>query len=303
MALVPTHLSPAGSRASARRLKLHPFHVLLLALGLGIGSAEARPYRVLVAHTPRSTSAGKVELGLRHQGLWAGEGTDTTSASASPGNFHQVSASLRVGLFDRFELGFEGSALFYHSSESAPLEVAAGDLLLTSQARLLETKLHQLGLLLRVTFPTGPSAIDVLPPFWSDGTWDVEGLLLYEARLAPSLRMVLNLGYQHHGQRQRDPQAPFDVPDALRWDLALVVHAGRDSLLFCELSGRHYLRRDITPLWGDNNHLIGLRPGFRLELSAGFVLEFGLGIALTRDARQIFLLRSLAGFTYEFRVI
>ncbi|MBW2735578.1 MAG: hypothetical protein JRH20_24600 [Deltaproteobacteria bacterium] len=262
--------------------------------------AHARPYRMLVTRTPLSTAGGKVELGFRHQALWLGEGP-SSATTVDPGSFHHLGATLRLGIIDALELGFKASAILYRNQADDTLEIAAGDVVVALQGRILHTQHHRLGLAASVTFPTGPSHVDVLPPFWADGTWDVEALLLYEAELSRRLRIVANLGYAHHGSRER-PTAPtsFDVPDALRWDLGFAFHFGSSTLLFMEFSGRHYLREDLTPVWTDNQHLIALRPGIRVEVVPRFVIEVGVGVALTNDAREMFLLRTLLGFTYEF---
>src|SRR5437879_754932 len=52
--------------------------------------AETRPYRLINARTPRTTEGGDLELGLRYQGLFAGEGF-----GFDPRSFHQIAATLR----------------------------------------------------------------------------------------------------------------------------------------------------------------------------------------------------------------
>jgi hypothetical protein len=277
--------------------------VQMLLIGALPSEAHARPYRVVNAHGPSSTGGGNLELGLRYQGFFVGQGRDhPTLGHLEPGSFNQLAGTVRWGIIDPLELGLEASAIFFHDLDSEDVEVAAGDLIVSLQGRVLKTRHHLLGLFAGLTVPTGPSDVDSLPPFWADGTLDVEALLLYELALQP-FRLIVDAGYVHAGTR--DPTGGglvFDVPDAFRWDLAGALHLGRRFLVCLELHGRHYFRADVTPFWVDNQHLLELIPGVRVELVPRLVLEAALGFALTRAAREMFILRAQAGFTYEFNL-
>jgi hypothetical protein len=238
-------------------------------------------------------------MGLRYQALFAGEGR----AHIEPRSVHQLAGTLRWGIIPQLELGFEGSLIIFHQANSDDAEVAAGDIGISLLGRFLHTRHHLLGVYLSLDFPTGPSDVDILPPFWADGTWDFQALLLYELAITPNIRLVLDMGYVHHGTRDPAGALPtFDVPDAFRWDLGSAFHIGRDVLLFLELHGRHYFQEDLTPFWVDNQHLLAVAPGVRIETIPQLVLEIGLGFGLTREAREIYLVRLLVGLTYEFNI-
>ncbi|MCA9666641.1 MAG: transporter [Myxococcales bacterium] len=279
--------------------------VVSLSWLLAAAPVEARPYRLLVARSPASTGAGNLEIGARYQGLYLGNGRDATAglAAIDPGNLHQISASVRWGIISQLELGFELSGVIFHNPASGETEGAFGDIIATLQGRILSLKRHRLGLFVGFAFPTGPSDVDALPPFWADGTFDVTALLLYELAPTRRFRLVLNAGYNHNGKRDRGDTLPsFDVPDAFIWDIGAAVHFGRRVLAFAELSGRHYFRADVTPVWVDNAHIVELRPSLRVETIPRLVLEVGFGIALTPAAHDMYILRALVGMTYEFSI-
>ena len=275
---------------------------LLLWVSLGGPLVWARPYRVLVTRTPRSTSGGNVELGARYQGLFAGRGHTVVPGQPpiEPRSFHQIGATFRWGIFDRLELGFEAAAILFHRAGSGDVEVAGGEVAATLHGRLLNTRNHLLGVFAGFTFPTGPSDVDILPPFWADGTFDVDVLLLYELSLPHSVRLMVDVGYAHHGTRDPAGAVPsFDIPDALRWDFAVAFHVGRQVLLSLELNARHYFDPELTPLWTNNQHILSLMPDLRVELAPQLVLEAGVGFGLTSATREIFVVRILTGLTYE----
>jgi hypothetical protein len=152
----------------------------------------------------------------------------------------------------------------------------------------------------RVTIPTGPSHIDVLPPMLSDGTWDGEATFVAEVRPSPSFRLMFNAGFLYHHVRSRGSAASFDVPEAVRWAVAGTFNLGKRWLFSLEALGHHFFRADITPVWTNNQHLIEVIPGVRFEIVARLVLEAGVGIAVTPHLRELWQLRPLIGLTYEF---
>src|SRR5262249_28021064 len=235
----------------------------------------------------------------RYQGLFAGDGP----GNFDPREFHQIAGTLRLGILDQLELELEASAIVFHDdlSPGAPVKVDVGDVAAGLQARILESGPSLLGLFVGLTLPTGPSEIDVLPPFFADGTLDVTVLLLYE--LAPRgapVRLVLDAGFEHDGTRARGSRVSFDVPDAFRYDLGLAVHIGWRLLASMEINGRWYTDRVIAPAWNDNQHILEATPGLRFEITPRLVLEAGAGIALNDDTRRIFKLRAQVGLTYQF---
>lgn len=271
------------------------YPIIISIVLLAVLEAEARPYRALHARTPRSTSEGKLELGLRYQGLFLGNGR-----GFDPGNFHQLAATFRWGALDALELELEAPGiLFPESVDAEDSDIAAGDIRLAAQLGLIRDGAVRLGVLVGVTVPTGPSSNDLLPPFFHDGTLDAEGLLLLEIAPGRTFRFIADVGYLLQGTRERGARSDFDVPNAIRYDLALGLNLGPHSLLLLELVGRHYLDPGITPIWTDNADIVELAPGFRLETSPGLVLELGAGFALDRATEDIFRFRLLAGFTYE----
>src|SRR5262245_50486478 len=190
--------------------------VLIVLAALG-GVAQARPFRLINARTPRTSAGGDLEIGLRYQGMLAGDGD-----GFDPRDFHQLAATLRWGIIDTLELEFEASAIIFHDDRNpGPVEVDPGDLKLDLQARIVDHGPALLGIFFGLTFPTGPSDVDVLPPFFADGTLDVQGLLLFE--LAPRgapVRLVFDAGYEANGTRHRPGRGDFDVPDDFRYDVA-----------------------------------------------------------------------------------
>jgi hypothetical protein len=250
----------------------------------------------MTARTPRQPEAGEFELGARYQGLFAGSGL-----GFDPEHYDQLAASLRWGIVDWLELETEGSFIVFHDiADGGSTKVDFGDVRLAVQTRILRSGPHLLGIYTGLTLPTGPSNIDVLPPFFADGTLDFEGLVLYELAPIDSLRLIANLGWISQGTRTRAPAPSFDVPDALRYDLALALNLGSSVQLSLELNGRYHTDKKITPVWLDNQHILELTPGVRIEMTPRLVLEAGAGFAMNDDTRRIYKVRALVGLTYEF---
>ena len=157
-----------------------------------------------------------------------------------------------------------------------------------------------MGLFARVTLPTGPGNIDVLPPTLSDGTLDVEGTFLAEIRPTPSFRVMFNVGFVYMGIRNRSPSAAFDVPEAIKYGVAATLNVGRRLLFALEVTGHSFFRPDITPVWTQNQHLVEVIPGARFEIVPRLVLEAALGIAVSPQLRELHQFRPLLGLTYEF---
>jgi hypothetical protein len=273
----------------------------LIALLAFAPPVRARPYRLITTRTPLTLEAGHFELGARYQGLLEGDGT--LAGGLTPADFHQIAGTLRIGVTDWLELETEVSAIIFHELGHDSASIDPGDVKVAAQVRLLHEGVHTLGIYLGVTLPTGPADVDVLPPFFADGTLDVEGLLLYEIRPARPVRLVMDAGWVHDGTRVRGHGLPdFDVPDAFRYDAAVAIHAGSRLLVLLEVNGRYYTDKVITPVWTDNQHIVEVSPGLRLELVPRLVLEAGAGIAVTDAARAIYRVRAQAGLTYEIAV-
>lgn len=168
-----------------------------------------------------------------------------------------------------------------------------------------------LGVFCQLTIPVGASNFerlplglqDRIPPSLSDGTWGAEGTLILELRLTQNFRIMANVGYLFNGVRLRPGAGAFDVPDALRYDVAATVNLGERWLLGVELAGRSYFSPVITPVWTNNAHQLEVLPLMRVEIVPNFVLEAALGIGLTRDLGSIYRVRALLGFTYEFDLL
>ena len=90
------------------------------------------------------------------------------------------------------------------------------------------------------------------------------------------------------------------MPDALRYDVAATFNLGERFLIGVEMMGRYFLDAQITPAWTNNAHQIEVIPHARLEVSPNLVLEAALGFAVTQDLQDIYRIRGLLGFTYEF---
>jgi hypothetical protein len=267
-----------------------------LALTFSAAAAEARPYRVIVTRTPRTTGEGNFEIGARYQGLFLGEGL-----GFDPGEFHQLAATLRWGIIDGLELDAEGSVILFQDPADPNVFIAtAGDVRVAMQARVLRVGASILGVFAGLTAPTGPSEIDTLPPFFADGTLDGEILALYELAPTGALRILLDGGYVFQGTRDRGGLGDFDVPDALKYDVAASFAIGRYMQASLELNGRHYFDDAISPVWVQNADIIEVTPGFRVEVTPGLVFEAGAGIGLNDDTQAIYKLRIHAGLTYEF---
>lgn len=271
--------------------------VLIAAVPVAAG---ARPFRAMVTRTAGTTNPASIELGLRYQGFLAGSGLE-----ALP--YHQLSLGVRAGLLPGLEINAYGDFMLLGWPGSALFEGYLGDVPVGIQWTFLDTKVFALGIWARVTLPLGassfealPSALtDRIPPSISDATWDGEGTLVAELRPTRAFRLMLNVGYLYYGARSRGPDPDFEIPDAIRYDLAATLNVTEFLLIGVEATGRSYLDRQITPAWTDNQHQIELIPHIRLETIPNLVLEAALGVAVTRDLREIYLLRALLGFTYE----
>jgi hypothetical protein len=261
-------------------------------------AAEGRPYRAIVNRTAETTPGGHVEVGVSYQGFLFGVGY--------PGfpdvlHWHQVAAHARWGIIDSVELDLQAEALIsYSPSPGARPEAYFGDIPLGVQWTFFDRPKGALGVYARVTFPTGPSHIDELPPMLSDGTWDGELTLLGEVRPSHWFRLLANLGFLYHHIRNRSPAPDFDVPEAIRWGVSATFNLGNRWLFALEAVGWHFFQAEITPVWVNNQHLIEVIPGVRFEVIPRLVLEAGLGIAVTPQLRQMYQVRPLLGATYEF---
>lgn len=234
---------------------------------------------------------------MRYQGLLFGEG----NGIVQPGAMNQLAATLRWGVVDALELDLEAAGLVFQDNiNDNEIEIALGDVRLAAQIGLVRQGTARLGLFFGVTLPTGPSAEDTLPPYFHDGTFDGEGMLLFELVPSDVFRLIFDLGYLIQGVRDRGGLGDFDVPDALRYDVAMGLHLGRRALLLFELNGRHYFDNQITPVWVDNDNILEISPGLRVETAPGWVFEVGAGFGLNEDTQEIHRLRVQAGFTYEF---
>ncbi|HYO72466.1 MAG TPA: transporter, partial [Archangium sp.] len=193
--------------------------------------------------------------------------------------------------FELLGLGLPGDSDF---------QLAFGDIPLGLQWTFLETRPFALAAYARVTFPTGPSTQDAIPPNLSDGTWDYEGTLVGELRVSKDLRFMLNGSYLHHGTRDRGALADFDVPDAVQLGLAGTYNLDNFTLVGLEVIGRIYFQPAITPVWTNNANQVEIIPVVRREVFPGLVLEAVAGIAVTPDLSNIYRFRALVGGTYEF---
>ncbi len=256
-------------------------------------ASQARPFRAMVTRTAETTNPWNFELGLRYQGFYAGRGL-----GALP--YDQLSPGLRFGLLKGVELDVGVDFLLLDLPGSPAFRAFVGDVPIGLQVTFVDTRHFGMGIYLEGRIPLGPGSIDIIPPSLSDGTYDATGLFVVELRPTRSVRLMANLGYEYHGVRIRSPLPDFDVPDALRYDVALTANLGERVLLGVELDGHQYLRPDITPRWNDNASQLEVIPHARLELVPNLVLEAALGFALTPDLQDIYLIRGLLGFTYEF---
>lgn len=282
--------SAANTLRSQRRVARGLAVLLVLA-----SSAAAKPYRAMVTTTAETVPGGHVEVGARYQAFILGVGRTSVNAS----NWHQVAASARWGIIDNLELDLQLEALI-DWSPAGRANAYFGDIPLALHWTFLDRAKFALGVFLRVTFPTGPSHIDVLPPMISDGTWDGEATFVAEVRPSAWFRLMFNAGFLYHHVRNRSPAASFDVPEAVRWAVAGTFNLGKRWLFSLEALGLHFFRRDVTPVWTDNQHLIEVIPGVRFEAVPRLVFEAGLGISATPWLREMWQLRPLAGVTYEF---
>jgi hypothetical protein len=274
---------------------------VLCVLVLTATPADARPFRAMVTRTAETTDPGKLELGLRYQGFFAGR-----DLNALP--YHQLSPGVRLGIIDGLELNFYLDLMMLGTPGSSGFTAYLGDVPIGLQFTFIDTRSLGLGLWVRGTVPVGaatfdglPSSLaDRIPPSLSDGTWDAEGTLVAEFRLTEDFRIMGNLGLLHHGVRGRGTDSDFDVPSAIRYDVAATLNIGDWILLGLELLGRSYLDPRITPAWDNNAHQLELLPSVRLEVVPNLVLEAALGFAASPDLQEMYFLRGLLGLTYEF---
>jgi Putative MetA-pathway of phenol degradation len=266
---------------------------LVAAVSLLAPAAGAKPYRAMVTRTAETTRSGNLELGLRYQGFFA-----LDSERSLP--YHQLSPSIRWGILDNLEANVYFEVLGLGTPGQDGFRLAFGDIPLGLQWTFLETRPFALGAYARVTFPTGPSDQDAIPPHLSDGTWDYEGTLVGELRVSKDLRFMLNASYLHHGTRDRGALADFDVPDAVQLGLAGTYNLDNFTLVGLEIIGRRYFENAITPVWTNNATQVEIIPVVRREVFPGLVLEAVAGISVTPDLSSIYQFRALLGGTYEF---
>ncbi|MBS1149523.1 MAG: hypothetical protein H6Q89_1221 [Myxococcaceae bacterium] len=259
--------------------------------------AEARPYRGMITRTAETTRKNHVEVGLRYQGFWFGAGRLGVPRAST---WHQAAAHVRWGIIEGLELETQVEALIDFDPRSPPARAYFGDIPIGLQWTFFSRPKFALGVFARVTIPTGPGNLDMLPPTLSDGTLDVEGTFLAEIRPTTSFRVMFNVGFVYMGTRTRAPAAAFEVPEAIKYGVAGTLNLGKRFLFALEVVGHSFFRPDITPLWTDNQHLVEVVPGARFEILPRLVLEAALGIAVTPQLRQIHQFRPLLGLTYEF---
>jgi hypothetical protein len=272
--------------------------LIAVMLLLFAAPASAEPYRLIQARSGRQARGGNLELGLRYQGLIDGEGDE---GEPIPDNFHQIAFSLRWGVIDRLELEAEASVIVWHQLGDPHADVDPGDIKLGGQVQLLRERPHILATYLNFTFPTAPSNPS-LPPQFADGTFDVEALLIYELDASRFVRLIFNVGWEFLGHYKDRPYDTFDIPDAFRYDAAIALHPTARLQLSLELNGRYHTDRVITPVWINNQSILELTPGLRIEITPRWVFEGGAGIALNDDTRAMYKVHVLAGVTYEFPV-
>lgn len=285
-----------------RTLKLP---ILLLAVSLSVlPRAEARPFRAMGTRTAITTGPQHLELGLRYQGFFGGDDLNSLG-------YHQLTPGVRFGILDRLEVNLAFDVMLLTQRGSSLLYPYIGDVPVALQFTFLDTQKFAMGVYGRLTIPAGASNFerlalslqDRIPPSLSDGTWDAEGTLIVEVRPTQSFRLMANVGYLFHGVRQRPGAGAFDVPDAIRYDLAATVNLGERWLLGVEMVGRSYFAAVVTPVWTDNAHQIEVLPSVRFEIVPNLVLEAALGVGVSRGLGEIYRLRALLGFTYEFDVL
>ncbi len=283
-----------------RSLKLS---LILAALSVSIVPlASARPFRAMVTRTAVTTGPQNLELGLRYQGFFAGDLNSVGYSQLSPG--------VRFGIVDRLELNLYLDLMLIHQP-SPGFNVYVGDVPVGLQFTFVDTRPFALGIWGRLTIPAGSSLFqrlsvdlqDRIPPSLSDGTWDGEATLIAEFRISQDFRLMANVGYLLNGVRQRSGNGSFDIPDAVLYNFAATLNVGERVLLGVEMTGRSYFDRVITPVWTNNAHQIEVLPHARFEVVPNLVLEVAVGLGLTRDLGEIYRLRLLLGFTYEFDLL
>lgn len=279
--------------------------LILLAVSLSLlPRAEAKPFRAMVTRTTFTTSPQHLELGLRYQGFFGGDGLNSVGYS-------QLTPGVRFGIVERLELNLHLDLMLIHQRAPGSFGLYVGDVPIGLQFTFLDTRVFSLGVYGRLTIPAGTSLFqrlsvdlqDRIPPSLSDGTWDAEGTLIGELRPSQNLTLMANVGYLFHGVRERSGTGAFDVPDAILYNFAATLNLGERVLIGAELVGRSYFDRVITPTWTNNQHQLEVIPHARFEVVPNLVLEVAVGIGLTRDLGEIYRVRLLAGFTYEFDIL
>lgn len=258
----------------------------------------------MVTRTTFTTGPQNLELGLRYQGFYGGDGLNSLGYS-------QLTPGVRFGIVERLELNIQLDLMLIHQRLPGPFGVYVGDLPIGLQFTFLNTPVFSLGVYGRLTIPVGASLFqrlsvdlqDRIPPSLSDGTWDAEGTMIAEVRPTRNFTLMANVGYLLNGVRQNSGSGAFDVPDAILYNFAATLNVGEWVLLGVEMAGRSYFDRVITPVWTNNQHQIEVIPHARFEVVPNLVLEVALGIALTRDLGEIYRVRLLLGFTYEFDLL
>ncbi|WP_158501864.1 transporter [Vitiosangium sp. GDMCC 1.1324] len=247
----------------------------------------------MVTRTAETTQHGNMEIGLRYQGFFAFD-----NAKSLP--YHQVSPSIRWGIFDNLEANVYFEVLGIGTPGLGNFQLAFGDIPLGLQWTFLESRAFALAAYGRITFPTGPSDLDAIPPSLSDGTWDGEATLIAEVRASRDLRFMFNASYLRNGTRDRGALPDFDVPDAVQLSVAGTYNLTDATLIGLEVIGRKYSEPAITPVWTDNANQVEIVPVVRHEVYPGLVLEAVAGVAVTPDLSNIYQFRILLGATYEF---
>lgn len=279
--------------------------LVLVSLSLSISSlAQARPFRAMVTRTALTTGPQHLELGLRYQGFFAGDNLNSLGYS-------QLSPGVRFGIVDRLELDLYLDLMLVGQRASPLFNVYVGDVPVGLQFTFVSTPVFALGVWGRLTIPAGASLFqrlsvdlqDRIPPSLSDGTWDAEGTLIAELRVSQDFRLMANVGYLFNGVRERGGSSSFDVPDAVLYNFAATFNVGERVLLGVEMTGRSYFDPVITPVWTNNAHQIEVLPHARFEVIPNLVLEVALGVGLTRELGEIYRVRLLLGFTYEFDIL
>lgn len=262
---------------------------------------EAKPFRAMDTRTAITTGPQNLELGARYQGFFGGDDLNSLG-------YHQLTPSVRFGILEQLELNISFDVMLLTQRGSWGVNAYLGDLPVGLQFTFLDTPVIALGIFGQLTIPVGASNFerlpfalqDRIPPSLSDGTWDAEGSFIIELRPTQNFRVIGNVGYLYNGVRLRPGAGAFDVPDAIKYDLAATLNLGDRWLLGVEVIGRSYFSPVITPAWTNNQHQLEVVPLMRFEAVPNFVIEAAVGIGVTPAVGQMYRVRALLGFTYEF---